>query len=223
MWLIARKDTQEVVHCSGLVVNTKQPDLAYSPPIESTMLKAVEASGQPETNLAAFEITDVDEARQASTTFSGDGLTATFIGDQIIAVQQTLHPAIYCHLTLSGPSGGSPPRIKADGIEEVQADIKLTLSDDINADPLPVDAAWPIVIRRTDGSGYINKMVSVAQGAGSTSFSTTVPTDWEVRESDFNPQDLSAFGLGVLPVKLLVYPVQPNNLEGVARIYAYEE
>ena len=32
MWLIARKDTQEVVHCSGLVVNTKQPDLAYSPP-----------------------------------------------------------------------------------------------------------------------------------------------------------------------------------------------
>ena len=128
---------------------------------------------------------------------------------------------IYCHLTLTGPNGDSPPTLAADGVAAVVADIKLTAADDINADALPIDKNWLILVRRTDGMGYENIPISITQGVGSTNFSTSTPTDFEVRQSDFKPQDLSAYGLGEVAIKLRIYPEQPESPDGVARMYAY--
>ena len=185
MWLIARKDTHEVVRCSGVVENSRQPGVAFSPPLDRIMAKTATDKALPVDSLIGFEITDLIQAGEASGLFAEGALEAVFINEEFTGYNKAAPDYI---VGLKASSDGS--NWDSDAVVDLGKPIHFRLQVQAGAKPVSIlngkTKLIPIFLAGATSVIYKKATFSVAGDAAEAVVSWTPDknTDYLIRPVD---------------------------------------
>lgn len=195
MWIFADKNTNKVVHVSGIV---HVGETLITVPRASALASALRLnSSLSEDDLLSLQVTEMKEAKRI-TSISIDEMVPLIIGEVFTDVQPLPPPpTLYVHVTLTGgiqsPTGTL--YLKNDGVDALAVHAELRDGSEANSNAVTqlggndIDGMWALELVNLDtGALADTPLVQMTAGVIDVSYTTTIaPCEVELSEERLQP------------------------------------